>query len=48
MPTNQVSDNLEQLQLNESEEVKAAESVPQVIQIGEILEDKDIVGSSDC
>lgn len=45
-PTNQVSDHLEQF--NDTEEAQAENSESQVIQIGEILEDKDIVESSDC
>ena len=45
-PTNQVSDHLEQF--NDTEEVPTENSESQVIQIGEIFDDKDIVESSDC
>ena len=42
-PTNDVCDNID-----EEEELTGPESCEKVVQIGEIVDEKDIVESSDC
>ena len=42
-PTNDVCDNID-----EEEELMGQESGEKVVQIGEIVDEKDIVESSDC
>ena len=44
-PTNDVCDNIDEEEEEEEEEVTGPEKV---VQIGEIVDEKDIVESSDC